>query len=289
MRIIGTGLSGLVGSRIIELLSDTYQFEDISRKTGTDILDKEAVFKRVENSSAQIVLHLAAYTNVDKSEEDKEKKEESTAWKINVIGTENVLSACEKLNKKIIYLSTDMVFSGDKKLSEKYDEEDERGAVGWYAKTKEEAEKLIERTSVPWIILRIAYPYRAKHEKKEYVRVFKWLLEKRQQVKAVSDHYFTPTFIDDLAPVLKTLIDKELTGKFHATGDEIVSPFIAAKKVAEVFNLKKELVTEILSDEFFKGRAPRAYNLSLNNDKITKLGLKMHSFAEGLAIVKKQI
>lgn len=289
MRIAGIGLSGLVGSRITGLLSDTYQFEDISRKTGTNILDKEAVSKRIEDSDAQVVLHLAAYTNVDKSEEDRNKKEESTAWKINVIGTENVLSACEKFNKKIIYLSTDMVFSGTKKFPEKYKEEDERGAVGWYAKTKEEGELLIEKTSIPWIILRIAYPYRAEHEKKEYVRVFKRLLEKEQKIKAVSDHYFTPTFIDDLAPVLKTLIGKELVGKFHATGDEAVSPFLAAKKVAEVFNLKKELITEISSEDFFRGRAPRAYNLSLNNDKITKLGVKMHSFTEGLDIIKKQI
>lgn len=289
MKIIGTGLSGLVGSRITELLSKDYQFEDISRKTGTDILDKEAVSKRIENSNTSIVLHLAAYTNVDKTEEDKDKKEESTAWKINVIGTKNVLSACEEFNKKIIYLSTDMVFPGTKKLPEKYKEEDERGAVGWYAKTKEEAEKLVEKAAIPWIVLRIAYPYRADHEKKEYVRVFKWLLEKGQRIKAVSDHYFTPTFIDDLAPVLKTLIEKETTGKFHATGEEAVSPYLAARKVAEVFNLNKNLVSDVLREEFFKGRAPRAYNLSLNNDKMTRLGVKMHSFTEGLGIIKEQL
>lgn len=289
MKIIGTGLSGLVGSRITELLSKDYQFEDISRKTGTDVLDKEAVFKRIENSNAPVVLHLAAYTNVDKAEEDKDKKEESDAWKINVTGTENVLSACEKFNKKIIYISTDMVFSGAKKLHEKYKEEDERGPVGWYAKTKEEAEKLVEKATCSWIIARIAYPYRAEHEKKEYVRVFKWLLEKGQEVRAVSDHYFTPTFIDDIAPVLKLLIEKDELGKFHVVGNEAVSPYLAAKKVAEVFNLNKELVSEILSKEFFKGRAPRAYNLSLNNDKITKLGAEMHSFTEGLEIIKTQI
>src|SRR5680860_222616 len=282
MKIIGTGLSGFVGSRITELLLDTYQFEDISRKTGTDILDKEAVFKRIERSDASVVLHLVAYVDVDSAEEDKDKKEKSIAWEINVNGTRNVLEACEKFNKKIIYISTDMVFPGTKKFPEKYKEEDKRDPVGWYAKTKREAEKIIEKTFIPWMILRIAYPYRAEHEKKENVRVFKWLLEKGQKVEAVSDHYFTPTFVDDLAPALKTLINRDETGKFHIAGDEAVSPYTAAIKVAEIFNLNKNLITKTSSEEFFKGRVPRACNLSLNNDKITKLGVEMNSFTEAL-------
>ncbi|MFH1186738.1 MAG: NAD(P)-dependent oxidoreductase [Candidatus Levyibacteriota bacterium] len=289
MKIIGTGLSGLVGSRIVELLSSKYQFEDISRKTGTDILDSRAVFERLNKSNASIVLHLVAYTDVDKAEEDKAKKERSLAWKVNVDGTKNVLEACEKLNKKIIYISTDMVFPGTKEFPEKYKENDERGPVGWYATTKFEGEKLVEKASVPWMIIRIAYPFRANHEKKEYVRVFKYLLEKGQQIKAVPDHYFTPTFIDDLSLVLKNLIERKAIGKFHATGSEAVSPYTTAIKVAEVFGLNKDLISKLSREEFFKNRAPRAYNLSLNNDKIVKLGVKMHSFTEALGIIKKQI
>lgn len=289
MKIIGTGLSGLVGSRIVDLLEKDFEFEDISRKTGTDILDSKNVFKRLEGSSASVVMHLAAYTQVDKAEEDKHLGENSEAWKINVTGTKNVLEACEKLGKKIIYFSTDMVFSGQKELPEKYTEEEARGPVGWYALTKFEAEKLVEKTSVPWAIIRIAYPYRANFEKKEYVRIIKSLLEEGREIKAVKDHYFTPTFVDDLAFAVRVLIEKDCVGKYHACGDEAVSPYAASKKVAEIFGLNEKLISETTREEYFTGKAERAYNLSLNNDKIKKLGVHMHSFTDGLLAIKEQL
>src|SRR5258706_2620896 len=115
MNIIGTGLSGLVGSRIVELLGATYSFEDISRKTGTDITNKDAVFERIKNSKAEIVLHLAAKTDVDGCEKEKDLGESGEAWKINVLGTQNIIDACQETKKKLIYISTDMVLYGDKK------------------------------------------------------------------------------------------------------------------------------------------------------------------------------
>src|SRR4030067_229935 len=160
MRIIGTGLTGLLGSRIVELLTD-YQFQNLSRVTGVDITSKDQVSSAIANSSSSLVLHLAAFTDVDGAEKEKDLKEQSLVWKINVEGTKNVLEACEKSNKKIIYFSTDMVFPGTKEVPEKYTEEDKTGAIGFYAKTKEEAEKLIEKATCPWLIIRPAYPYRS--------------------------------------------------------------------------------------------------------------------------------
>ena len=182
-----------------------------------------------------------------------------------------------------------MVFPGTKKLPEKYSEEDTTGAVGFYAKTKEEAEKLVEKASCPWVILRIAYPYRSSFEKKEYVRKFIDLLKRGNQIKAVFDHYFTPTFIDDLAQAIDLIIKENFTGKLHATGGEIVSPYEAALKIAECFELNKGLIEKATRAEYFKVKAPRAYNLSLNNDKIGKLGIKMRPFSQGLIEIKKQL
>lgn len=289
MRIIGTGLSGLVGSRVVELLGNEYEFEDISRKTGTDILDKESILKRLQNSDAAFVLHLAAYTNVDEAEKEKDLKENSTAWKMNVEGTKNVLAAAEATNKHIIHVSTDMVFPGIKNPPERYTEEDATGAVGWYAKTKEEAEKVVEKAKIPWTILRIAYPYRANFEKKEYVRIFKWLLEEKREIKAVADHFFTPTFIDDLADVIQLVLDKKLTGIYHAGGKDAVSPYDVAIKIAEEFDLDKNLVSKTTREEFFKDKAPRAYNLSLDSAKIEGLGVRLRGLEEGLQAIKKQL
>lgn len=289
MKIIGTGLSGLVGSRIVELLSQDFEFEDISRKTGTDVTDKNAVLSRLQKSDAEFVLHLAAYTNVDEAEKEKNLGNESTAWKINVEGTQNVLSACEQTGKHLIHFSTDMVFPGIKQLPEKYTEEDLTGAIGWYGLTKEGAEKVIQQSQNPWTILRIAYPYRANFEKKEYVRNLKDLLEQGKEIRAVSDHYFTPTFIDDLADVCKVVINQKLMGIYHAGGKDIISPYEAAMKIADVFGFDKNLIKETTRAEFFAGRAPRAFNLSLSSAKIEKLGIRLRGLEEGLLEIKKQL
>jgi dTDP-4-dehydrorhamnose reductase len=288
MKIIGTGLNGLVGSRITELL-ENYEFENVSRSTGVDITNKDQVFSALRKSSAGIVLHLAAYTKVDEAENQKDLGDKSEVWRINVDGTKNILEACESLNKKIVYFSTDMVFPGNKDLPGKYSEDDGTGAVGFYAKTKEEAEKLVEKATCPWVILRVAYPFRANFEKKEYVRIFKERLEKGMEITTVSDHYFTPTFIDDIAKAVNLIITKDIAGKLHATGEETVSPYDVALKVAETFGLNKDLIHETTREEYFKGKAPRAYNISLNNDKIQGLGLRMHSFSQAILEIKNQL
>ena len=287
--IIGTGLSGLVGSRIVSLLNETYSFEDISRKTGTDITDADAVTERIAKSNSPVVLHMAAKTDVDGSEAEKDLGPESLAWKINVDGTQHIVEACKQTGKKIIYISTDMVFSGDLESNKKYTEEDLPNPANYYAQTKYEAEKIVQSSQIPYIILRIAYPYRADFEKKEYVRIFISLLSQEKPIKAVSDHYFTPTFIDDIAGALDVLIKQNATGVFHCVGDETVSPYIVAKNVAKEFGFREDLVTKTSRSEFFAGRAIRGFNLSLSNAKIKQLGVRLLSFSEGLQEVKKQI
>src|ERR1035437_5068325 len=108
-KILATGLTGLVGSRLTELLGGAYEFENLSRETGVNILDKQLVLDVASASDAPIVLHLAAKTNVDGCELDKEKdkeilnknlkeqeetwKNEQTAWAVNVFGTQSIVEA----------------------------------------------------------------------------------------------------------------------------------------------------------------------------------------------------
>ena len=164
MKILGTGLSGLVGSRVVELLNSVYEFEF----SDTDITNKEAIDERIRSSNASIVLHLAAKTDVDGCEKDRTLGTEGDAWKINVLGTENVVEACEKNNKKLIYVSTDFVFDGETKSE--YSEEDKPNPINWYARTKYEGEKIVQSSNFNWIIVRIAYPYRSNFKRKDFVR-----------------------------------------------------------------------------------------------------------------------
>lgn len=287
MKIIATGLSGLVGSRIQELLKNKYQFEDLSLATGVDITDSEKILSSITSSNASLVLHLAAKTDVDGCERDKNQGTEGEAWKINVLGTRNVVDACLKNQKKIIYFSTDFVFDGEKK--EPYDENDKPNPINWYAQTKYEGEKLVSQSPLSWVILRIAYPYRANFSKRDFVRILIDKLKNREKLELVTDHIMTPTFIDDLSNVLDSIIRNNLTGVFHAVGSQFVSPFEAGVIISNIFGFDKNLLQKTTREEFFKNRAPRPFHLALKNDKIQKLGIKMRTFEEGILEIKKQL
>ena len=302
MRILGTGLTGLVGSRFSELLGSVYDFDHINLENGINVLDKNAVFETISSSEASLVLHMAAKTNVDGCELDKKRDkeilefnntdkekawiEEQTAWAVNVYGTQNIVDACSKLGKKIIYISTDFVFDGTKKV---YYEEDKPNPLSWYAKTKYEAEKLIQDSGIEYAIARIAYPYRAVFERNDFVRGIISRLEKGEKINMITDHIMVPTFIDDLINALDVLIRTGQKGIFHVVGSQKITPYEAALKIAEVFDLDNSLISKTTRREYFAGKAPRPFCLYLKNDKIGKVGIEMSTFDKGLREIKAQI
>ncbi|HSW96203.1 MAG TPA: SDR family oxidoreductase [Candidatus Saccharimonadales bacterium] len=288
-KLLITGGNGLVGSRIIELLSPSYNFDIVTRTAGTDITDKDAVQSKIINSEATTIIHLAAKTDVDGCEKEKELGKESEAWKINVEGTRNVVDAAIAAKKKIIYISTDFVFDGQDTPQNGYTEEDKPNPMNWYAQTKYEGEKLVQEAVIPWIITRIAYPYRASFEKKDFVRVFKSLLEQGKELSLITDHFVNATFIDDIAFALDSLISQNQSGIYHVTGNQTLSPYEEGVLVAKIFELDQSLIRKTSRAEFFKDRAIRPFNLKMNNAKIDKLEIKMKSFEEGLREIKKQL
>ncbi|MGA2911183.1 MAG: SDR family oxidoreductase [Candidatus Levyibacteriota bacterium] len=297
-KILVTGLTGLVGSRFPELLNDAYEFQPL----GVDILAKNAVLNIISSSDAQIVLHMAAKTHVDGCELDKNRDkeilkfsnlqdrekiwmEEKTAWAVNVFGTQNIVEACQKTNKKIIYLSTDSVFDGKKRT---YSEEDEPAPVNWYAKTKYEGEKLIQASGLDYIIARIAYPYRAYFARNDFVRALIEKLQKSEKLSMVTDHIMTPTFIDDIANALDILIRLEQKGIFHVVGSQAITPYEAAIEIAQTFDFDESLISKTTRREYFAGKAARPFCLHLKNAKIGKLGIEMSTFDKGIIEVKNQ-
>ncbi len=289
-KIIGLGLSGLVGSRIVELLNEKYEFIDLSISKGIDISKKNTLEVIKNYKDAKFVLHLAAKADVDGCEKDKDLGQDGDAWKLNVEGVENVANLCKSESKKIIYISTDFVFDGTKKEGEYYIEEDTPNPINWYAKTKFEGEKVVQKSGAEYIIARLAYPYRAKFDiKKDFVKAIIDRLQNGDSVKGVVDHIFCPTFIDDMALAFDKLIENNAAGIYHMVGSEALTPYDAAHKIADVFGFDKSLISKITREKFFANRAPRPFNLALRNDKITKLGVRMKAFEEGLAEVKKQL
>src|SRR5438477_3754438 len=140
-KIFGIGASGLIGSRVAELLTDSYIITNLSVETGFDIRKSEIVDREIAQDRDHFaVILFAAKTDVDGCEKDKEtdqavlKRDKSeqedffrnnpTAWAINVFGTQNVVDACKKANKKLIYISTDFVFDGKNPPTGGYSETD---------------------------------------------------------------------------------------------------------------------------------------------------------------------
>lgn len=302
MKILGTGLSGLVGSRVVELLKNKYEFEDLSLSSGVDITDQENVIKKVKNSKAPVLLHFAAKTGVDNCEKDKDEDIKilrdkdikrflglKTAWAINVLGTKNIVKACQLAKKKLIYISTDFVFDGEKSQEfNGYGEEDNPNPINWYGQTKYEGENIVRSSNLPWTIVRIAYPYRAYFTKNDFVRTFVERLKEGEKLMMVTDHIMTPTFIDDIAKALDVLIAQGLRGIFHVVGDQFVTPYEASLLITRVFELDESQISKTTRADYFKNKAPRPFYLGLRNDKIEKLGVKMRTFEEGLEEIKRQ-
>ncbi len=296
-------MTGLIGTRFTELLGNAYQFEFINLESGVNILDKNKILDAISSSKADLVIHMAAKTNVDGCESDKEKdleilrlnsdKEKESAWireqtayAINVFGTRNIVEACQKNNKKLIYISTDFVFDGTKKH---YTENDIPDPVNWYAKTKHEGEKLVESSGLKFMIVRPAYPYRAYFERNDFVRVIIEKLQKAEKLNLVTDHIMVPTFIDDFVNALDILIQRDETGIFHVVGSQSITPYEAAVKIARAFELDENLISKTTRREYFAGKAPRPFCLNLKNDRINRLGIEMSSFDNGLKEIKAQM
>lgn len=285
MNILGTGLSGLVGSRIVEILADGNTFENLSLETGVDITNKEMVDSFFSNSVSEWVFHLAAYTDVQGAEREKELGEQSAAWKVNVLATEHIVENCRKYKKKLLYLDTDYAFDGTKKL---YTESDEPNPLGWYAITKHEGALRALTLGGDSLILRISNPYRAfPVGKKDFVHKMLERLQSGQGITAPHDQLFVPTFIDDIAHAIGMLMNKNCTGIYHTVGSSALSPYEAAVVIADMYHLPSSLVSKTTFQEMFKDRAPAPQYAVLDNTKLKQAGYEMKTFYEGVSAMKK--
>lgn len=283
MKIIGTGLSGLVGSRIAQLLEPKYTFTNLSLETGVDITDRAAVEEHISGSDAPWVFHMAAMTDVDGAEKEKDLRQHSKSWKVNVEATRNVAEVAQRTAKKLLYVSTDFVFDGTK---QEYTEEDVPNPQGWYAITKYEGEKIV--AAVPGsLIIRIANPYCAElGVRPDFVHKIMERLTEALPVSAPDDQQFLPTFVDDIAHAIDTLVSSSAQGIYHVVGSGSLSPYAAAQKIAAALGIDPSVVSKSNFEEFFKNRAPRPQFANLSNQKVSALGVHMSTFDEGIATIK---
>ncbi len=284
MKILGTGLSGLVGGRIVEVLQDRYEFENLSLETGVDITKPGVVDEYVSKSEAPWVWHFAARTDVDGIEAEKVQGEHSLTWTVNVKATEHIVEACKKYGKRLLYLSTDFVFDGTHPT---YTEDDKPNPQSWYAQTKYEGEQRVLSLGDHGLVVRIANPYRTPWSgKPDFIQRIVARLEAKQPVNVPAGQLFIPTFIDDIAMAIDALMTHTGNGIYHAVGSEALTPLAVVEALTVAYKITQADISQVPFTQYFAGRAPRPFQAVLSNAKITKLGLHMSTFSEGLRKIR---
>lgn len=286
--IIGTGLSGMIGSRFIELYQDSFNFVNLDLATNTDITNQDQVKKALSNQESTTVIHMAAFTNVSQAYQETDDQD-GLVYRVNVTGTKNIANACKEFGHYLIHISTDFVFDGQK--DEPYTETDTPNPIEWYGKTKYKAEQEVISSGVTHSIVRTAFPFRSKYEPKlDLVRNMIEKLKTNSLYPMFSDQIITPTFADDLCLVLKEFITNKPKGIYHAVGSTSISPFKLAQKVSQAFNLTADIKEGSFKEFMKKDPRPRQQYLKISNQKLEKeLGITMKTIDQALETLKTQL
>ena len=199
--ILITGSNGQLGNELRLVVGENdkinkYYFTDVDE---LDITSKKDVSEFIVANNIDIVVNCAAYTNVDKAEDDKER-----ADLINHIGPKNLAEACRDKNGLLIHISTDYVFDGTKNTP--YTEKDETKPLGVYGETKLKGENAIINSGCEYVIIRTSWLYSSFGH--NFFKTMQRLTEEKETLSVVFDQVGTPTYAGDLANVIYTIIQK---------------------------------------------------------------------------------
>ena len=246
-KILITGAFGQLGTSLCEVLPNELilatgrimTMTEKYRSMELDITNKKHVEKLIRNYKPDIIIHLAAMTDVDGCEKDPEM-----AFDINVRATENLI---KNFKGKFIYISTDYVFDGEEGP---YHEDDKVNPVSVYGKTKLYGENLVQESDIDWIILRsnIIFSYNDR-TKASFVNWVVDSLKKKQMITVVNDQWNNPTWTNDLANVMSMMIEKNISGLYHYGGGDFLNRYEFAKMIASAFSLDRQLIKPITTPE----------------------------------------
>lgn len=261
MRVLITGGSGQVGYDIARLLEENNTMMYVPTHEEMDITDRDSVMMAFDSFKPDVVFHCAAYTAVDKAEEDKER-----CYDINVNGTKNIVDASNIYGSKVVYISTDYVFHGDKNGI--YETSDITDPINYYGYTKYLGEQEVMKNSNN-LIVRISWVFGING--KNFVKTMLRLASSRDEISVVSDQVGSPTYTYDLARLLVDMVNKNKSGIYQATNEGYCSWYEFAKYIFEVSEIDIR-VNPILTKDYVT-LAKRPLNSRLSKDKLDEDGL----------------
>ncbi len=230
MKILVTGSNGMLGQDLCPVLEDEgYEVIETTRRS-MDITDKEQVKNVIKGHSPELIIHLAAYTDVEKAENDREE-----AHNINVLGTRNIVELCKQHDIPLVYISSDFVFDGEKEVP--YEPEDKPHPINYYGQTKFDGEEAVKELS-KYYIIRTSWLY--GHHGVNFVTKM-LTLDRNKEIKVVDDQIGSPTWTVDASIGIVNILDKEY-GVYNVCNSGAVSRYKFAEEIFSVFGIKADII-----------------------------------------------
>lgn len=282
MNILVTGANGQLGNEIRRRSvgsSHHFTFTDVAE---LDITDAAAVLEMASNTKAEFIINCAAYTNVDKAEDD-----EQTAHLINCTATANLAAAAKQVGATLIHVSTDYVFDGCGCTP--YTEEAAVAPTGAYGRTKLAGEQAVAESGCKHIIIRTAWLYSPFG--RNFVKTMRTLTAEREHLQVVFDQVGSPTYAGDLANAILHIVEggtREAYGTYHYSNEGVCSWYDFAKEICEMSGNVCD-IRPCHSDEF-PSKVARPHYSVLDKTKIkTTFGISIPHWKESLAVCIKEL
>lgn len=262
--ILVTGIKGQLGYDVVkELNKRNIECLGID-KDELDITDSEWVKDYIIKLKPECVIHCAAYTAVDRAED-----EEEICKKVNVDGTENIARACKEIDAKMIYISTDYVFDG--KGNEPFEVDGHIGPHSVYGKTKYEGELKVQEILDKYFIVRISWVFGINGS--NFIKTMLRLGKEKESINVVCDQIGSPTYTADLAPILCDMVVSEKYGVYHATNEGFCSWAEFAQEIMNMAGLKAK-INPIPTSEY-PAKAERPFNSRMSKKELLKNGFRV--------------
>ncbi len=257
MKVLVTGASGQLGfdvicelrSRGIECIAtDTQDF---------NLVNEESVSEYIKKISPSAVIHCAAYTAVDNAEDDTQKCRD-----VNVLGSQNIAKACQNINAKMLYISTDYVFDGSGTNS--FEVDSSTGPLNVYGKTKLEGELAVQKYCKKHFILRTSWVFGKNGN--NFVKTIMKLSNDRDEIRVVNDQVGSPTYTKDLSALICDMISTEKYGTYHATNEDYCSFSEFAQEIIKLYGADTKVIG--ISTEEYNAKATRPKNSRLSKKSL---------------------
>lgn len=286
LKVLIFGGSGLIGSRVRELLGFKYQIFAPSHLQ-VDVVDKKQIEQIIKRSKPNYIIYAAGLTSIDKAEQYPK-----LAYSLNVQAPAFVAKFAASIGVPVLYFSTDAVFDGSKS-NKPYLEDEKTYPLSEYGKSKLLGEQMVMNASERNCIARIIMVYSHNLTKrKRFVQIALETLKKGEKFYGVVDQVVNPIYVDDVVTAVDLLLESRSYGIYHLGARDYVTNYEFVKKLANIFNLNENLVTGISFEEFSKDKyALRTKFCWLDTLKFRKkFGDNiLHSIDEGIHLFKRNL